>query len=244
MDLDLRELLTGKITRLSHIHRWAISRGIRKESVADHSYYVTLYCLMIYRWWVAHGELRFSSKDSINLGDLLSRAVLHDIEECQLGDIPYPVKHRSKKLHKLLCDESEEIVQDTINSWVGGYDLAEPTLEVWRKAKDLSPAGKIVEFADTLSRLAYIAQEVQSNPSFLNDVIGFPEETKRFEETKYNFIRPLVSQFFDIVDEVFSQGGQKQALRDDSNSVPDTERWTNVFRGDGSLADTSRKPAP
>lgn len=200
-DLNIQELLTGPITRLGHIRRWTISRGVRKESVADHSYYVTLYCLMIHRWWSIFGDPTLD----IDLGDLLSKAVLHDIEECQLGDIPAPVKHGSIKLYNLLHCVSEEIVQDTVNLWVGGYDHAEPTLDTWRQAKDTTPTGRIVQFADVLSRLSYIAQEVQGNPSFLDDVARFPKEMAQFEETEYDFIRPLVAQAFDILDEVFSQ---------------------------------------
>lgn len=200
-DLNIQELLTGPITRLSHVRRWAVSRGNRRESVADHSYYVTLYCLMIYRWWTIFGE----PKLNIDLGILLSKATLHDIEECYIGDIPYPVKHGSAEIQRSLDDVARMYVLTMLEKWSSHAYVISGLLDVWMTAKDITLTGRIVEFAEALSRLSYIAQEVQSNPNFLKDLTKFPEYMSQFSGGKYDFIRPLVTQALDVTDEIFSQ---------------------------------------
>ena len=68
---------------LQHVPRWAIIRTIRQQSVAEHSYYVSLYAT-----WIA-------DKVELSAGDqryVTIKALTHDFGEMVSGDIPTPYK--------------------------------------------------------------------------------------------------------------------------------------------------------
>lgn len=83
---------------MSFVPRWPIIRRIKEQSVAEHSYYVTLYVSQI--------------ADMINWkGDrasLLVEALRHDLDEVFMSDIPGPAKRATqdpKKAHSFICKE-------------------------------------------------------------------------------------------------------------------------------------------
>ena len=67
--------------RLADIKRWHIVRTSQDQSVAEHSYFVTLLAM------------RIASVIGAPIGQIVHYALLHDAEECWTGDIPSPVKH-------------------------------------------------------------------------------------------------------------------------------------------------------
>lgn len=75
-------LLTDLLS-LSHVPRWAIVRHHRAQSVAEHSFNVTL----IARELV--GRLKV---DDVRLDCITGFALAHDVDECVTGDIPSPAK--------------------------------------------------------------------------------------------------------------------------------------------------------
>tara|TARA_Y100000034_G_scaffold113659_1_gene148917 strand:+ start:354 stop:842 length:489 start_codon:yes stop_codon:yes gene_type:complete len=76
------ELSTIKsLFELSHVPRWCIVDTIKEQSVAEHSFNVA--CLII------------EFKKYIKVPDgLIERAILHDVDEAQTGDIPSPYKEK------------------------------------------------------------------------------------------------------------------------------------------------------
>ena len=66
--------------RLSNIKRWLIVETSREQSVAEHSYNVTILAM------------RVASVLNLPVGRIVFRALLHDAEECWTGDIPSPIK--------------------------------------------------------------------------------------------------------------------------------------------------------
>ena len=76
-----RELRT-----LSFVPRWVITRNIKTQSVAEHSFYVAVYAGQIAEF------LNWHEDDPICTVNLLHAALWHDVEECFTGDIPGPTK--------------------------------------------------------------------------------------------------------------------------------------------------------
>lgn len=68
---------------LSSVPRWGIVPVIRRQSVAEHSYYVTLY---------AHHICWALGLDERTTLQVLRHCLEHDREECFTSDIPGPVK--------------------------------------------------------------------------------------------------------------------------------------------------------
>ena len=71
--------------RLAEIKRWHIVHLSQKQSVAEHSFFVTLLAM------------RFSSAIGAPVGRTVQYALLHDAEEAWTGDIPSPVKQYLSK---------------------------------------------------------------------------------------------------------------------------------------------------
>ena len=94
----------GDILRLSDIKRWQIVNMARKQSVAEHSFNVTLIAARIYR------DL-FLFDPPLSLYEY---ALLHDVGEVLSGDIPSPIKNwiNGKQLDKLtnkICPSPPDI---------------------------------------------------------------------------------------------------------------------------------------
>lgn len=82
---------------LSHVPRWGIIPVIKRQTVAEHKYYVTLYISHICK--------------ALNLGchtlvDALQHGLEHDRSECYTSDIPGPVKR------SIVDSELEAIFED------------------------------------------------------------------------------------------------------------------------------------
>ncbi len=80
-----------EIRDLSHARRWGVARQIHPQSVAEHSYYVTIYA----------GEIALIlGYPDYYVGELLRYCLWHDASEQFTTDIPGPVK-------RAVCDETK-----------------------------------------------------------------------------------------------------------------------------------------
>lgn len=70
---------------LAHVPRWSIVPTIRQQSVAEHSFFVSLYVAELMH------EHCSSWSDTKKL-DVLRMALMHDTAEARMSDIPGPVK--------------------------------------------------------------------------------------------------------------------------------------------------------
>ena len=68
---------------LAHVPRWSIIPVVKRQSVAEHSYFVALYAIEI---------CRVIGVPSSDLASILIYAIQHDRSECYISDIPGPVK--------------------------------------------------------------------------------------------------------------------------------------------------------
>ena len=83
---------------LAWVPRWGIARVIRRQSVAEHSYYVALYADILAR------ECGLSDAERMYL---VTSALFHDQSECYTGDTPGPVKHATANKEVLAKYESD-----------------------------------------------------------------------------------------------------------------------------------------
>ena len=87
---------------LAHVPRWAIMPTTRTQSVAEHSYYVSLYANQIAHYMWEEGYI-----SEIDVIMISSYALGHDRNECFMSDIPGPVK-RGSKMNKEYEHEQEK----------------------------------------------------------------------------------------------------------------------------------------
>jgi 5'-deoxynucleotidase YfbR-like HD superfamily hydrolase len=204
MDLNIREMLIGSPVRLRYVYRFSTSRVHHPETVAEHSYYVVLYCMLIGEWCGSR-EQKTIAPLMVNMEKLMRRAVLHDLEESRSGDFPRPFKHSTHELHDML----ERAGQIAFNQALGPTCEGKIPLKLvlsWAESKDTSFEGRILEFADFLSVLSFMYEEAGSggNRSIMEHVAEMGKYFDKFKSDHYDFIRPLVDQAEVIMKGVFS----------------------------------------
>ena len=147
--IDIRQMLTGEIQRMSSIERYSSYPVIRRENVAEHSWYVTFYALLIAR------DL-YSELCPVDIKDVMIRALVHDIDESLLGDVVITTKSTVPGLQEALENAAMERIGGLSESLLGDSFLSDK----WKGVKDNTTLeGCIVQTADTLSVLSYIYQE-------------------------------------------------------------------------------------
>jgi len=204
--LDVSELLTGWPVRLRYVNRFSTSMCVRPENVAEHSYYVCLYSLAIVEWLLSQREATTSVTAAELRARVLSRAVMHDLEECRTGDIHRPFKYSTPELRETLEAAARvAIVQVTGRIFPDPGLGRDAILEYWRNSKASDEAGQIVKFADFLSVISFVKQEGPGAKERLC-LDTMRDHAMSFEkDARYNFLRPLVEQAMTIVRETLDE---------------------------------------
>ncbi len=204
--LDIRYLLTGTPIRMRYVNRWSTSRVSFPENVAEHSYFVCLYSMMVARWLCYKSSGAHVAGDEAQnafLGMVLQRAILHDIEEARTGDIHRPFKYSDPRLRDAMKLASVVAAEQTLRPLnPSDPEEQDALMGIWSHAKDFKHAGRIVSFADYLCVLAFINQEGQDVVKTLC-LETLPSHAKEFDGPDYDFIRPLVQQAQEFLKEIF-----------------------------------------
>ena len=192
--LNLKEMLIGMPVRLRYVDRFSTCRVIRKESVAEHSFYVAFYSLMI-AWWVENNHQGFGLGAPLNTTELLTKALLHDIDEAATGDIPRFFKYSDSALKDHLDVVAlQGVTMIAEKLWAEPSAVAEFTFD-WKEAKCDTPEGRILEFADFLSVLLYAAEEIRSSNFTMREHLqSMVEYYEKFTTKDFDFIQPLVEE--------------------------------------------------
>lgn len=141
----------AKDYRLKDLIRYNTRTKITNESVAEHSYFVCLYVLEICNYFKVDNETKLEA---------LSLAVIHDLPEIDLSDIPHDVKMKHKGLNK----EFEIVEEELFGKLRNRFNL-KPT-------ENTNIANKIVKAADLYSVIQFCEHEkVLGNQSPYLDLI-------------------------------------------------------------------------
>lgn len=189
--LNLKEMLTGRPSRLRHIRRYPTTRVVHSESVAEHCYYVTLYAWLIGRWLETNGH-------KVDIAGALSRALWHDIEETVAGDTPREFKHHNAEvlavLNAISSHAAKLAIKDLYIESPDGNLLYNLAIDYWRCAKDATLEGKIVAIADFLSVLSFLLQEASvgnRTASYQSDALR--QYVKLFESEGWEPFKELIT---------------------------------------------------
>ena len=99
------------ISRLKNITRWNLMRNTRTESVAEHSYIVSI---------IAHA-LALISREVFNNGEINPErvaiiALFHDSTEIFTGDMPTPVKYLNDDIKQIYSKIEQTAAEKLISS--------------------------------------------------------------------------------------------------------------------------------
>jgi 5'-deoxynucleotidase YfbR-like HD superfamily hydrolase len=150
--LLVKEFVNGDHRRLAAIDRYSTQWVLRRENVAEHSFFVAANAYMIYL------KLKELESDlDLDLGDLLARALNHDFDEVVSGDIPHQFKHADSALNKMINKVATQLLVD----WAQRVGLPQRWVDSVRYAKASDLAGQIIRFSDMSAVVAYAAENIE-----------------------------------------------------------------------------------
>jgi len=145
---EVVEIASGDVRRLSAVVRYSSIPVVAFENVAEHSYWVALYALMIHR------EMR--PDDMKTIGAVVTKALIHDMAECTTGDVVRTFKYSSDELKQAINNAEDKIIEN----------FPERIRDLYQTSHLLSGGNEgyvehIVKAADFLSLHQYMRREVR-----------------------------------------------------------------------------------
>lgn len=123
---------------LATSNRYSKSRLNNPESVLEHSGFVTLIS-----YFIGNAINKYRSIDPIDMGALLSKAIVHDIDEHITGDVQRPTKYSTSEMSQLFKELSYNAAKT-----ISEQTEIKTVLKDWDHSKK-GITGAIVAFADT-----------------------------------------------------------------------------------------------
>lgn len=145
-----------ELRTMSIVPRWSIVHVTQRDTVANHSYFVTVYAHMISRvikWGGPNDYLMFS-------------ALLHDLDEVLTGDLVGPIK-------EYIIDEERmhEYVDHKIFERFGSLAHEHAYLEGQCKMRHAEEADTIIKAADRLDAVFFLIMESRRGNSTILPLI-------------------------------------------------------------------------
>lgn len=161
-ELNLHTALLGSVRRLHHIQRYSSIPVLKPESVAAHSWQIAFISMLI-GWDLAHRGTH------VMMGDLLQRAICHDLNEAMSGDIIRSYKYSDPEVTRVLKGADEKLTHKLSREF--GASSGDNAYEEWITAKDHMLEGHIVALADVLAVVTYCVEESRMGNSELDLIL-------------------------------------------------------------------------
>lgn len=150
--INLPNILTGTLRRMHYVQRYSSVPVLNPENVAEHSWQIAMISYMLsmdinHNWQPA----------TVDIEEVLVKAIVHDVSEALSGDIIRSYKHSSPAM-RAACQEADRLNMAKLMDEVGreaGFQLTAD----WANAKDDSLEGEIVALADLLCVVSYCVNE-------------------------------------------------------------------------------------
>ncbi len=157
-----KSLLNGRWQWILNVKRYQNRHTIDPLSVADHSWLTAILGIMIYDSIDFHMDTERTFEVR---GDILSKAILHDVEESMTGDIPLEKETRIAMKH------AKALVRVGIINILFPANLTEGYKREHANAKDDTISGNIIRYADMLSALIEALREKRLGNTNFDDVV-------------------------------------------------------------------------
>lgn len=143
-----------KFYKLRNLIRYSQMSRTTNESVAEHTYYVSLFSRMICT------KLGLDADTTLKC---VTYALIHDIPEIWTSDVPHPVKEGNPKLSKLLNEVEIDVMKnhcpEFLDDYKEGLNRVDPKVSI------------IVDLADIVSVLQYANSQVKLGNEYFVKVI-------------------------------------------------------------------------
>lgn len=191
--MNLFNAITGKIARMSHVTRYSSVAVIRRENVAEHSWWVAFISFLVASDLNDTVPVAESVAPLVKLEKMLVRALVHDLSECVSGDIIRTFKYSDPALTAAINAADELSIKELAK------DLGrtgETIAYAWRNAKDESIEGDIIRFADMAVVAFYCREEERTGNRGIIPVLQVMYETWLHEFHDHRYLGPYVDALF------------------------------------------------
>ena len=135
---------------MAHVPRWVILRRTRQQFLAEHSYFVTIYAVQIAKLIQWEGDM----------SELMSYALVHDLNETITGDIPGPIKRAAF---------NKELAEDAMKEVMLAKFGADVVVDASFTSADIKA---IVSVADSIEEICFLMEEcLVGNDKWVQPVI-------------------------------------------------------------------------
>jgi len=132
------------------IGRFSVYKCHFREDVAQHSYFVSVYSMIL-------ADLESANGIKVNVERLLRMAILHDAEEARTGDVHHPFKHQDEEFAEALNLRAIEWYH---NLMVGiPIDQARMYVELRKASEEATVEATILKAADKIEALLWAYEE-------------------------------------------------------------------------------------
>jgi 5'-deoxynucleotidase YfbR-like HD superfamily hydrolase len=136
------------INKLSNVYRFAGKRVDSQYNVAEHSYRVAVLAMLVVDQYNKENSIQ------IDKAEVLSKALLHDIEEGVFNDIPAPAKNYNKSFKEIYKETTHQYVINEI------FPSNKEYYKLWANDKS-GLSGEIINLCDKLEAIIVSADEVR-----------------------------------------------------------------------------------
>lgn len=143
------------VDKLACVQRFSQCYLSKPESVLEHTGQISLLS-----FYIAQIINKADPKNNINIGLLLSKAIIHDFDEIITGDIANPIKYDNQKLTRLI----KEMEDKNINKIQTKLEI-DWLYKIWKESKS-GPEGSIIALSDIICALAKFHCEICERSNF------------------------------------------------------------------------------
>ncbi len=154
---DFVNFIFGHNRKLNNIIRFSTRLRNFDENVAAHSFYVSLYCIIL-------ADILENKGVKVDKEKLLKGALFHDLEECASGDVITTFKKEMKEAYTKLSRLSIISVFCKLPT-----ELKEEYVKIWEQ-HEKGVEGWILDIADDLEGLVYCQEQIDCGNLFFVDI--------------------------------------------------------------------------
>ncbi len=187
----MKQWTIGPWSRLAHITRYSSLPVLHRESVAEHTFFVSIKSYLI-GMDLLHGGV------IIDFEAVLRHAIVHDIDEAFTGDIIRPFKYANPNLKTLMDQVTSESLRKNLENTPTGQNM----FSDWCTSSNYpSLEHNIVKVADLWSCVHYGYRELQLGNKFGTNIMvdvrqwverhGWHDEIKPYSDGLIRLTREL-----------------------------------------------------
>lgn len=138
----------NRVWRENVLNRFPIRQCNKTQTVASHSWFVAMLAA-----YIAQHTHKY------NMGDLLLRAICHDVPEVVTSDLPHFIKHYNEQMEENVKTIEEEVILN-LTDMMPDQDVSDIFYTAIKHAKNTeTPEGQLIMVCDLMDIMFYLANE-------------------------------------------------------------------------------------